>query len=100
MNDSKSSAAAASPPPAAVDDNGVVEDVEWELCKGEAVDFIPCLDNWKAIKELQSRRRKEHRERHCPNPPPRCLVPLPGGYKVPVAWPKSRDMVRSFILWW
>lgn len=93
MNDSSSTAAAANPPPAAVDDNGVVEDVEWGLCKGEAVDFIPCLDNWKAIKELQSRRRKEHRERHCPNPPPRCLVPLPGGYKVPVAWPKSRDMI-------
>jgi hypothetical protein len=26
------------------------------------------------------------------------LVPLPNGYKVPVPWPKSRDMVRLFWL--
>ncbi|XVF84061.1 hypothetical protein PTKIN_Ptkin16aG0544500 [Pterospermum kingtungense] len=56
-------------------------------------DYIPCLDNWKAIKELKSRKRMEHRERHCPSPSPRCLVPLPSGYKVPVQWPKSRDMI-------
>ncbi|KAL0402945.1 UNVERIFIED_CONTAM: putative methyltransferase PMT23 [Sesamum radiatum] len=35
----------------------------------------------------------EHRERHCPDPSPRCLVPLPEGYKIPVLWPKSRDMI-------
>ncbi|KAF9596685.1 hypothetical protein IFM89_012884 [Coptis chinensis] len=35
----------------------------------------------------------EHRERHCPKPSPRCLVPLPVGYKLPVPWPKSRDMI-------
>ncbi|KAK4799698.1 hypothetical protein SAY86_025063 [Trapa natans] len=67
---------------------------KWTLCKGPgAVDYIPCLDNTKAIKALKSRRHMEHRERHCPIPTPRCLVPIPSGYKTPVPWPKSRDMV-------
>lgn len=68
--------------------------IKWGACKGPvAVDYIPCLDNSQAIKELKSRRHMEHRERHCPQPSPRCLVPLPNGYKVPVPWPKSRDMI-------
>ncbi|GAV88083.1 Methyltransf_29 domain-containing protein [Cephalotus follicularis] len=67
---------------------------EWQLCKGTvAVDYIPCLDNFKAIKELIARRHMERRERHCPNPTPMCLIPLPVGYKLPVPWPKSRDMI-------
>lgn len=83
-----------------VNDSAAV-DVKWKLCVGPvAVDYIPCLDNWQAIMNLKSRRHKEHRERHCPNPSPRCLVPLPNGYKIPVQWPKSRDMVRSLVLWW
>ncbi|OIW15079.1 hypothetical protein TanjilG_08566 [Lupinus angustifolius] len=68
--------------------------IDWKLCKGVvAVDYIPCLDNMKAIKALRSRRHMEHRERHCPDSRPRCLLPLPKGYKVPVPWPKSRDMI-------
>ncbi|XP_022871830.1 probable methyltransferase PMT23 [Olea europaea var. sylvestris] len=75
-----------------VDDESVA--VEWKVCEGSvAVDYIPCLDNTKAIMALQSRRHMEHLERHCPDPSPRCLVPLPQGYKIPVPWPKSRDMV-------
>ncbi|KAK4367177.1 hypothetical protein RND71_015057 [Anisodus tanguticus] len=67
---------------------------DWKLCPGPlAVDYIPCLDNWKAIKKIRSRRHMEHRERHCPVPSPRCLIPLPVGYKLPVSWPKSRDMI-------
>ncbi|XP_071738499.1 probable methyltransferase PMT23 isoform X1 [Rutidosis leptorrhynchoides] len=67
---------------------------KWEACPGPlAVDYIPCLDNWKVIKTLRSRRHMEHRERHCPKPNPHCLIPLPDGYKVPVSWPKSRDMI-------
>ncbi|XP_009613322.1 probable methyltransferase PMT23 [Nicotiana tomentosiformis] len=67
---------------------------DWKLCPGPvAVDYIPCLDNWKAIKAIRSRRHMEHRERHCPVPSPRCLIPLPVGYKLPVSWPKSRDMI-------
>lgn len=72
-----------------------VTSLDWRACKGSvAADYIPCLDNAMAIKKLKSRRRMEHRERHCPKPSPRCLAPLPPGYKVPVPWPKSRDMVR------
>ncbi|KAL6853603.1 hypothetical protein ACP4OV_019632 [Aristida adscensionis] len=83
---------------------GVVEErVElpsWELCEVgmglEAADYIPCLDNVKAIKKLKSLRHMEHRERHCPTSPrPRCLVPLPPRYRRPVPWPRSRDMVRT-----
>ncbi|OEL20622.1 putative methyltransferase PMT23 [Dichanthelium oligosanthes] len=76
----------------------VVELPSWELCgvgKGvEAADYIPCLDNVKAIKALKSLLHMEHRERHCPVAPrPRCLVPLPFGYRTPVPWPRSRDMI-------
>ncbi|CAL5407511.1 unnamed protein product [Camellia sinensis] len=67
--------------------------LSWRLCDGVvAVDYIPCLDNFKAIKSLKSRRHMEHRERHCPDRSLQCLLPLPPGYKVPVPWPKSRDM--------
>ncbi|XP_071934465.1 probable methyltransferase PMT23 isoform X1 [Coffea arabica] len=64
----------------------------WRLCEGPGmVDYIPCLDNWKAIKTF---RKLERKERHCPKgPSPRCLLPLPPGYKTPVPWPKSRDMI-------
>lgn len=76
--------------------------VRWQTCSrlGRGVsstDYIPCLDNVRAIKALRSRRHMEHRERHCPLPPRlRCLVPLPAGYRTPVPWPRSRDMVRTF----
>lgn len=82
----------------AYDDSAVAE-LNWELCKGPtAFDFIPCLDNMKAIKALTTRRHMEHRERHCPESSPRCLVRLPEGYRVPIPWPKSRDMVR--LIWY
>uniref|UniRef100_A0A804NBG5 Methyltransferase n=1 Tax=Zea mays TaxID=4577 RepID=A0A804NBG5_MAIZE len=80
---------------------GAVEELpSWELCKvGKGVaaaDYIPCLDNVKAVKALKSLRHMEHRERHCPTDPrPRCLVPLPERYRRPVPWPRSRDMVRT-----
>ncbi|CAO1942531.1 unnamed protein product [Urochloa humidicola] len=66
----------------------------WKLCNSSAsTDYIPCLDNEKAIKKLRSTKHYEHRERHCPEEPPTCLVPLPEGYKCPIEWPKSRDKV-------
>ena len=81
------------------DDDGAVAEVRWETCKVRrgvsAADYIPCLDNIRAIKALRSRRHMEHRERHCPAPPPRCLVRTPPGYRLPVPWPRSRDMVRN-----
>uniref|UniRef100_J3M822 Methyltransferase n=1 Tax=Oryza brachyantha TaxID=4533 RepID=J3M822_ORYBR len=83
-----------------VDDGGGDDaaTVRWETCRaGRGVspaDYIPCLDNVKAIKALRSRRHMEHRERHCPVAPrPKCLVRLPSGYRPPVPWPRSRDMI-------
>lgn len=71
---------------------------DWKLCNASwMVDYIPCLDNWEAIKSLK---KVERKERHCPNPSSRCLVPLPKGYKISVPWPKSRDMVRLILLLW
>ncbi|KAL8161042.1 hypothetical protein V2J09_012531 [Rumex salicifolius] len=67
--------------------------LNWGSCKRSSVDYIPCLDNLDAIKALKSRKRMEHRERHCPSPSLRCLVPLPNGYKIPIPWPKSRDLI-------
>lgn len=66
----------------------------WKLCNVTAgPDFIPCLDNLKAIKNLPSTKHYEHRERQCPKEPPTCLVPLPEGYQRPIEWPKSREKV-------
>lgn len=69
----------------------------WKLCNSTAgPDYIPCLDNLQAIKNLRSTKHYEHRERHCPQIPPTCLVPLPEGYKHPIEWPKSRDKIWYF----
>ncbi|OIV98095.1 hypothetical protein TanjilG_25960 [Lupinus angustifolius] len=66
----------------------------WKLCNVTAgPDFIPCLDNWKAIRSLQSTKHYEHRERHCPEEPPTCLVSLPEGYKQSIEWPRSREKI-------
>lgn len=66
--------------------------VEWALCDS-GIDYIPCLDNLKAIKALHSTKHYEHRERHCPDPAPTCLVPIPDGYQTPMRWPRSRNEV-------
>lgn len=72
---------------------------EWKLCNTTTgPEYIPCLDNWQAIRKLPGIRHYEHRERHCPDEAPTCLVPLPEGYRSPIKWPKSRDMV-SDIYW-
>ncbi|CAH2064422.1 unnamed protein product, partial [Thlaspi arvense] len=66
----------------------------WTLCNATAgSDYIPCLDNEEAIKKLTSRKHFEHRERHCPEDPPTCLVSLPEGYKESIKWPESRDKI-------
>lgn len=66
----------------------------WKLCNVTAgPDYIPCLDNVQAIRRLPSTKHYEHRERHCPDEAPTCLVPLPGGYKRPVQWPTSREKI-------
>lgn len=66
----------------------------WKVCNATAgPDYIPCLDNWQAIKKLSSTNYYQHRERHCPEEAPTCIVPLPEGYKRPIKWPKSRDRI-------
>lgn len=66
----------------------------WKVCNVTAgADYIPCLDNWKVIKRLRNTMHYEHRERHCPDEAPICLVSLPKGYKRPIKWPKSRDKI-------
>ncbi|KAJ6841342.1 putative methyltransferase PMT26 [Iris pallida] len=66
----------------------------WKLCNVEAAaDYIPCLDNMEAIKKLHSTKHYEHRERHCPEEGPTCLVPIPDGYQRPIQWPNSRDKI-------
>ncbi|KAK1310578.1 putative methyltransferase PMT26 [Acorus calamus] len=69
----------------------------WKLCNVIAgPDYIPCLDNVAAIKKLHSTKHYEHRERHCPEEGPTCLVPLPEGYRRRIDWPKSRDKIWYF----
>ncbi|KAK6938345.1 putative S-adenosyl-L-methionine-dependent methyltransferase [Dillenia turbinata] len=66
----------------------------WRLCNVTAgPDYIPCLDNIQAIRQLHSTKHYEHRQRHCPDEAPSCLVPLPEGYKIPIKWPKSREKI-------
>ncbi|KAF8404038.1 hypothetical protein HHK36_008914 [Tetracentron sinense] len=66
----------------------------WKLCNVTAgPDYIPCLDNLQAIKKLRSTKHYEHRERHCPEEAPTCLVPLPKGYRRPIEWPTSREKI-------
>ncbi|KAL8193797.1 hypothetical protein R6Q57_026489 [Mikania cordata] len=72
----------------------MADDHKWELCNvTSGTDYVPCLDNEKAIKKLVGRNHFEHRERHCPEVGPMCLVPIPEGYKTPIPWPKSRDKI-------
>ncbi|XP_004289881.1 PREDICTED: probable methyltransferase PMT24 [Fragaria vesca subsp. vesca] len=66
----------------------------WKLCNVTAgPDYIPCLDNWKTIRNLPSTMHYEHRERHCPEEASTCLVSLPEGYRRPIKWPTSREKI-------
>ncbi|KAI7731199.1 hypothetical protein M8C21_011630 [Ambrosia artemisiifolia] len=66
----------------------------WKLCNVTAgPDYIPCLDNLQAIRSLRTTKHYEHRERHCPENPPTCLVPVPEGYQRPIKWPTSREKI-------
>jgi hypothetical protein len=74
-----------------------VQDLKWSICNVTAgADYIPCLDNEKYLK-TSHRKHYEHRERHCPEDAPTCLVSLPKGYKTHVPWPGSRDKVLIYI---
>uniref|UniRef100_A0A9I9CSV7 Methyltransferase PMT27 n=1 Tax=Cucumis melo TaxID=3656 RepID=A0A9I9CSV7_CUCME len=74
--------------------DGSIYGYTWQICNVTAgPDYIPCLDNEKAIKQLRTTKHFEHRERHCPEEGPTCLVSLPEGYKRSIEWPKSRDKI-------
>lgn len=78
------------------DKDGDAYSYNWKLCNVTVgADYIPCLDNEEAIKKLRSTMHYEHRERHCPEEGPTCLVPLPKGYRQPIQWPSSRDKVQE-----
>ncbi|KAH8939742.1 hypothetical protein BDL97_15G052100 [Sphagnum fallax] len=71
---------------------------KWKTCSFKGVDahaYIPCLDNKNYLDHLATRKHYEHRERHCPSEEdlPKCLVPLPAGYKPHIPWPASRNEV-------
>ncbi|KAD1631712.1 hypothetical protein E3N88_42515 [Mikania micrantha] len=67
---------------------------KWKSCNASTgPNFIPCLDNVAALRTIYTTKHYEHRERHCPQEPPTCLVSLPQGYTIPIRWPKSRDMI-------
>ncbi|KAF7847732.1 hypothetical protein BT93_L2681 [Corymbia citriodora subsp. variegata] len=69
-------------------------DYVWRVCNTTAgPDYIPCLDNVYAVRRLPTTIHYEHRERHCPDNAPTCLVPLPAGYRKPIQWPISRDKI-------
>ncbi|XP_050384979.1 probable methyltransferase PMT11 [Argentina anserina] len=75
--------------------SGRVSVKRFELCPKTMSEFIPCLDNAKAIKQLKSTDKGERFERHCPDSGNglNCLIPAPKNYKAPIPWPKSRDEV-------
>ncbi|KAJ4974791.1 hypothetical protein NE237_007965 [Protea cynaroides] len=64
----------------------------WEI-KGSVTVGYPYLDNKKVKKALKSKRLMGNKECQCSDPTPRCLLPLPQGYKIPVTWLMSRDMI-------
>lgn len=70
----------------------------FELCPESMREYIPCLDNVEAIKQLKSTEKGEKFERHCPEKGKglNCLVPPPKGYRQPIPWPRSRDEVNAF----
>ncbi|KAF7837462.1 putative methyltransferase PMT3 [Senna tora] len=67
------------------------------VCDDRHSELIPCLDRH-LIYQMRLKldlSLMEHYERHCPPSERRynCLIPPPGGYKVPIKWPQSRDEV-------
>ncbi|KAL7147726.1 hypothetical protein ABFS83_06G126100 [Erythranthe nasuta] len=76
-------------------DNARVRVKKFRLCPESMREYIPCLDNEEAIKNLNSTEKGEKFERHCPENGKglNCLIPAPKGYKTPIPWPRSRDEV-------
>nr|CAB3477217.1 unnamed protein product [Digitaria exilis] len=74
-----------------------VKPKSFPVCDDRHSELIPCLDR-NLIYQMRLKldlNLMEHYERHCPPRERRfnCLIPPPHGYKVPIKWPKSRDVV-------
>ncbi|KAH8959410.1 hypothetical protein BDL97_06G076600 [Sphagnum fallax] len=83
------------------------EEYKWKSCAWiGAQDYVPCLDNRKSyLGRNKVHKHLEHRslEWHYPSEAaaaaqqqqqqPKCLIPLPLGYKAPICWPESRDQI-------
>ena len=78
---------------------------KFPLCLDSLREYIPCVDNEEAIRQLKSTEGGERFERHCPEKGKElsCSVPAPKNYKIPIPWPRSRDEVlflSLFLLFW
>ncbi len=84
------------------------EEYKWKSCAWiGAQNYVPCLDNRKSYlsrKKVHTRFERRTLEWHCPSEAaaaaqqqqqPKCLIPLPLGYKAPICWPESRDQVST-----
>ncbi|XP_058181918.1 probable methyltransferase PMT16 [Rhododendron vialii] len=62
-------------------------------CAAKYMEYTPCEDARRSLKF--KRDRLIYRERHCPGKGDllKCRVPAPHGYKTPLKWPASRDLV-------
>ncbi|KAK7276311.1 hypothetical protein RIF29_17450 [Crotalaria pallida] len=85
---------------APIQDSAMPRDTKFAIkrfgfCPRGMSEYIPCLDNAEAIRNLESTEKGERFERHCPSQGNgfNCLVPPPKGYRPPIPWPKSRDEV-------
>ncbi|KAJ8428810.1 LOW QUALITY PROTEIN: hypothetical protein Cgig2_028015 [Carnegiea gigantea] len=68
---------------------------KFSLCPDSMREYIRCMDNEEAIRQLKSTERGERFERHYPEKGKElnCLVAAPKNYKVPIPWPRGRDEV-------
>lgn len=62
-------------------------------CDLKYSEYTPCEDTKRSVRF--ERARLIYRERHCPMMDEKlgCLIPAPPGYKNPLPWPKSRELV-------
>ena len=83
------------------DENKVKAVEKFKMCDESMKDFIPCLDNVDAIRQLISSEKGEKFERHCPEMGKSldCLIPAPKGYQSSIPWPQSRDEVIQILLY-
>ncbi|GER49142.1 S-adenosyl-L-methionine-dependentmethyltransferases superfamily protein [Striga asiatica] len=75
------------------EDKKVVKVEKFRICEGIVSEYVPCLDNVGLITRFNSSVEGGNYERGCPEKVKvlDCLLPWPKGYKLHIAWPKSRE---------